>query len=134
MTMATESSLTAYRYMQSLCVEFEWGEESVGDGVVAAAGGRAGFGAGLEHSGPGRAEGRVAVMGAEGVLECADDDDLNGVQAEFDRLSDITFPGLSVDVSGVFAVDRDSGDAAAPVGQADAVFSDGLSDYEFLFV
>jgi len=73
-------------------------------------------------------------MGAEGVLECADDDDLDGVQAEFDRLSDITFPGLSVDASGVFAVDRNPGDAAAPVGQADVVFPGGLSDYEFLFV
>jgi len=73
-------------------------------------------------------------MWAEGVLECADDDDLNGVQTHLDRLSDITFPGLSVDASGVFAVDRNSGDAAAPVGQADVVFPGGLSDYEFLFV
>ena len=73
-------------------------------------------------------------MGAECVLECADDDDLDGVQAEFDRLSDITFPGLPVDASGVFAVDCDSGDAAVPVGQADVVLPGGLSDYEFLFV
>ena len=115
-------------------MEFEWREESVGDCVVVVGGGRAGFGAVLEHSGPGRAEGRVAVMGAEGVLECADDHDLDGVQAHFDGLSDITFPGLSVDAPGVSAVDRDSGDASVPVRQADVVFPGGLSDYEFLFV
>ena len=53
MVMPTESSLTACRYMQSLCVEFKWREESVGNGVVVAGGGRAGFGAVLEHSWPG---------------------------------------------------------------------------------
>lgn len=77
--------------------------------------------ASLKHTGPGGASGRVFVMGAKCIFQCADDHDFDSVEAFVKRFGYIAPPWLVVDVSGVFSVDSNFSYASIPFGEFNIV-------------
>src|SRR5262249_21984447 len=87
------------------------------------------------HAGPGCAESGLAMVWSERVLECAYDDDLDGVVGVPDVTGNVTAPRRGIDVTGHRSVHNHLGDTAAPIRPPNYEIADRrIGQNEMLFV
>ena len=95
---------------------------------------RTGLGALLEHTGPGAAQPCPGVMRSKGILERADDNNLNHIRALLNQIGNIALPRFISDIARRFTVNYYFRDAPVPLAQLDNISAVGLRNIESLFI
>ena len=98
-------------------LKFKGFKQSIANVVILPARWRAGIGGFLEHSRPSGTKGRISMMRAERVLQCANDYNFDIINATCYKSGDITLPRPAVYIAGSSTINDDFGDATEPVGQ-----------------